>query len=229
MKNQYFGDSRDFFKFDLVLTAIEEIDSLKSFTYIPMLTEDDCTTDGNVTQYNGSRRMDLDSLLKNCIMTSNRNIHNLSAFINCQNNNGYHPYRETEYFYHASRMDYFNGIETQVLDNAVILFDPDIGLEVKNMKKRNMYLRYSELKQVFERTTNSLVIIYQHIPREQRLQYFSRTSETIKNHLGVEKCICVSDNEIVFFVLCKNSDLLSLAWEVIEDYGKRNKFLAYLL
>jgi len=112
-----------------------------------MLTEDDCTTDGNVTQYNGSRRMDLDSLLKTCLMTSNRNIHNLSAFINSQNNIGYHPYKEIEYFCHASRMDYFNGIETHVLDNAVILFDPDIGLEVKNMKKWNMYLRYSELKQ----------------------------------------------------------------------------------
>jgi len=41
MKNQYFGDRNDFFKYDLVLNLIEKIVNLKCFTFIPMLTEDD--------------------------------------------------------------------------------------------------------------------------------------------------------------------------------------------
>jgi len=39
MKNQYFGDINDFFKYDLVLSLIEKIENFKCFTLIPMLTK----------------------------------------------------------------------------------------------------------------------------------------------------------------------------------------------
>lgn len=40
MKNQYFGDTRDLFKYDLILELLLENDFLERFTFIPMLTED---------------------------------------------------------------------------------------------------------------------------------------------------------------------------------------------
>jgi len=45
MKNQYFGDKRDFFKYDLSIELCERI-PLKQFTFIPMLTENDGTKEG---------------------------------------------------------------------------------------------------------------------------------------------------------------------------------------
>jgi hypothetical protein len=41
MKNQYFGDIRDLFKYDMVVWLIRQISSLENFTFIPMLTEND--------------------------------------------------------------------------------------------------------------------------------------------------------------------------------------------
>ena len=41
MKNQYFGDTRDLFKYDLALHIIEGIWSIRALTFIPMLTPDD--------------------------------------------------------------------------------------------------------------------------------------------------------------------------------------------
>lgn len=201
MKNQYFGDRRDFFKYDLVLTFIEKIDSLRTFTFTPMLTENDVTKEGNVTQYDGSRRKDLEAHLRNCLQTSSRDIRNLRSFMSSQDGVDCKPYKDAEYFSHASRKEYFDGIDSSFLHNAVILIDPDTGFEVKNMNQRKRYLRFSDLKQVFDRAENSLVVVHQHIPRKKRLPYFTEIANRIKDWLDVDQCICISDNEIVFFVI----------------------------
>ena len=67
MKNQYFGDRNDFFKYDLVLSLMEKIENLKCFTFIPMLTEDDSSRDGKLIIYDGKWRKELDDFLKDCI------------------------------------------------------------------------------------------------------------------------------------------------------------------
>lgn len=111
------------------------------------------------------------------------------------------PKDAMEYFSHASRKEYFDGIDSSFLHNAVILIDPDTGFEVKNMNQRKRYLRFSDLKQVFDRAENSLVVVHQHIPRKKRLPYFTEIANRIKDWLDVDQCICISDNEIVFFVI----------------------------
>ena len=85
MKNQYFGDRNDFFKYDLVLSLIEKIENLKCFTFIPMLTKDDGSSDGALTKYDGSRRKELDDFLKDCIKKSDRKV-KIFAHL-CQNMN----------------------------------------------------------------------------------------------------------------------------------------------
>lgn len=50
MKNQYFGDNRDLFKYDLVHKIINAryAGLPKRFTFIPMLTENDNTKQGAI-------------------------------------------------------------------------------------------------------------------------------------------------------------------------------------
>ncbi|MCJ2670040.1 MAG: hypothetical protein LN416_05970, partial [Candidatus Thermoplasmatota archaeon] len=50
MKNQYFGDTRDLFKYDLVLELLLGTE-LRRFTFIPMLTRDEESSDGGKTDY----------------------------------------------------------------------------------------------------------------------------------------------------------------------------------
>ena len=139
MKNQYFGDRNDFLKYDLVLTLIEKIDNLKCFTFIPMLTQDDGSGHGGLTNYDGGRRKELDDFLKSCIKKSSRNIKNLRSFMSNKNIE-YHPYKEDEYFSHAGREQYFDSIASSILNRAVILIDPDNGFEVKSMRSEKRKL-----------------------------------------------------------------------------------------
>lgn len=230
MKNQYFGDRRDFFKYDLVLTLIEQIDCLKTFTFIPMLTENDTSKDGNVTQYDGSRRKDLELFLRRCLKTSDRNIAKLRDYMNGKKGITYYPYKELEFFTHHGRQKYFDEVKASVLRNAVVLFDPDNGFEVKSMGSGNghKYLRFEELSSIFERTVNSLVLVYQHIPRVQRKIFFAQMAEKIKKSINTEKCICLSDNEIVFFIMAQNDELMNKAWKNVSIYSNRNKYLAQM-
>ncbi|MBA7473155.1 hypothetical protein ES707_08489 [subsurface metagenome] len=55
MKNQYFGDIRDLFKYDLILKIMQQCPSLKQFTFIPMLTANDNRTDGNRRGFDDKR------------------------------------------------------------------------------------------------------------------------------------------------------------------------------
>jgi hypothetical protein len=50
MKNQYFGDKRDFFKYNLLLDLLECLD-LATLTFIPMLTPDYGTNEGHFKSY----------------------------------------------------------------------------------------------------------------------------------------------------------------------------------
>ncbi|HNW38036.1 MAG TPA: hypothetical protein PKJ75_04205, partial [Methanosarcina vacuolata] len=47
MKNQFFGDLRDLFKYDLILNILEKNDSLQHLTFIPMLNKKDSSNEGN--------------------------------------------------------------------------------------------------------------------------------------------------------------------------------------
>ena len=51
MKNQYFGDKRDYFKWNLILALTETQGSNKSLVYLPMLTPHDSTQEGRFTVY----------------------------------------------------------------------------------------------------------------------------------------------------------------------------------
>jgi len=229
MKNQYFGDRNDFFKYDLVLTLIEKIDNLKHFTFIPMLTEDDGRGDGNLIKYDGSRRKDLEDFLKNCIKRQDRNIKNLRAFMSSYNIE-YYPYRDTEHFSHKKRRQYFNDVESSFLNESVILIDPDNGFEVKSIRSGNghKYLKYDELNKICVRmSSSSLVLVYQHIPRVNREAYFARIGERICEYTGARVPICLTDNRIVFFIIAKTDDLLAEIWEVTSYYAKNNGYKAY--
>lgn len=225
MKNQYFGDVNDFLKYDLVLTLAEKLDSTKAFTFIPMLTRNDDSGDGGLINYDGGRRRDLEKFLKRCIRDMYRDILNLRFFMASQDIE-YRPYRDAEYFRHEDREEYFDSIDPEMLKGSVVLIDPDNGLEVKSMRKRNghKYLRYGELRRIYDGIDDdSLVLVYQHIPRVKREKYFSAIAQRIRETTGAYP-LCLSDSRIVFFILAKGA--LSRTWEIIRRYARENGYAA---
>jgi hypothetical protein len=183
MKNQYFGDTRDLFKYDLILELITKNEFLRRFTFVPMLTENQRNLHGRRTTYDlaraGTRRKELNCFLAKCVMEDRRNITELEGFFKSfksSRTTEFVIYRKNEYFSHETRTKYFKGIKSQLLARSAILVDPDIGLEVKSMTGREEnYITYGEVELLFNRMDkNSVLIVFQFIPRVERKAIFPR-------------------------------------------------------
>ena len=228
MKNQYFGDTRDLFKYDLILEILLK-SNLKHFTFIPMLTKNEPNNYGGRINYNkaraGTSRMMLKNFLEKCVRENRRNIKELEKFFR----NNKLPkkirltiYKKNSYFSNKTRKEYFSEINGKLLTRSVILVDPDIGLEVENIRGREeKYIKYEEVKLLYDyMDKHSTLLIFQFIPRVKRKEYFSKVSKRLKQKVTRESPVYyISDNQIVFFVLTKNPKLLNSLKNIIGKYA----------
>jgi hypothetical protein len=229
LKNEYFGDTRDLFKYDLVLELLSKNDFLERFTFIPMLTEDMQNLHGKRTNYGeakaGTQRKELIEFLKKRVAENRRNIIELEQFfrsVKLPRKVNFEIYRKDEFFSHETRARYFREITERLLSRSVILVDPDIGLEVKSIRNREEnYITYAEVKLLFSRMDrNSLLLIFQFIPRVERRKYFIQIGRKLKTTLNCHAVFYVSDNQVVFFILTKDLEVQNQVIKTVNRYTK---------
>lgn len=228
MKNQYFGDTRDLFKYDLVLEILLNT-HINHFTFIPMLTPNEPSKNGGKTNYEkakaGTRRTELKNFLEECIKQNKRNTRELERFF------GYSDlvqvakltiYKKNEYFCYKKREEYFEKIPTTLLRKSVILVDPDNGLEIDSIKsKGEKYIMYEEVKSIFTRMDKlSVLIIFQFIPRVKREEYFLKICKRLKEKVFKIPIYYLSDNQVVFYLLTKDKKFQTSIGNIIQRYGK---------
>jgi hypothetical protein len=228
LKNEYFGDTRDLFKYDLILELLFKNDFLERFTFIPMLTEDKENLYGNRTNYDnaraGTQRKELIELLGRCTAESRRNIVELEGFfrsLRLKRKVDFEIYRKNGFFSQETRATYFDEIGAQLLSRSVILVDPDIGLEVKSMKNREeKYVTYAEVDRIFSRMDrNSLLVIFQFIPRVKRRKYFIQIGRKLKSISNRPSVVYISDNQVVFFILTKDLKVQNHVADTVNAYS----------
>ena len=215
MKNQYFGDTRDLFTYDLAIELLLTT-PLKRYTFIPMLTPDDNPKEGQRTNFHrrhaGYMRKDLVDFLQRCVSRGERDIRKLEEFFDHLNRNIYgkrielYIHRPEEFFDNSSREEYFSSIPSTMLRDSLVFLDPDNGLEVKSFRGVK-HLRYDELASIYDRSRDSVVKVFQFIPRVKRQEYFNTIGKRIMDALGIERVIYISDNQIVFFLLPKGVEV----------------------
>ena len=221
MKNKYFGDTRDLFKYDLILRITRGVVSIHRFLFIPMLTSDDDNSDGSKTDYvkakAGTQNKELMSYLKDCINGDRRNIIEIESYFK---SNGIEIYIHKELFIHKNRRDYFGRvkIKKEFLSNSLVFVDPDIGLEIRRSKEKHFL--YCEAKDIYDYMDgNSILMIYQHFPREDHKEYLCRGANELKNVTG-DLPIYISDNEIIFFLLTKSGEVKNQLQRTINKYNR---------
>jgi hypothetical protein len=77
MTNQFFGDNRDLFKYDLVSEIVSSINSINQFSFIPMLTKDYGSHGNQINRDKakaGFKNLKLKNYLDKCILNGKRNI-----------------------------------------------------------------------------------------------------------------------------------------------------------
>lgn len=230
MKNQYFGDVRDLFKFDLIEELLKDKDlNFRYFLYVIMLTKD---------KGKGGFKRDYEKAIeeerpgtKNCpLMKCLRQVLAKSKDRKISKTmKGYYkdyPMDAIEDLLEKQgQADYFNRVYMQyfkktcgrLLQNkkpVLVFLDPDTGLEPEASKGRK-YVSYETISHLFNSLDNgSIVMIYQH-----GLWNFHSKRDTLKEITS--NVVSITDNEIVFFFLAKGKERVKSVMGILKQYCRR--------
>ena len=221
MKNQYFGDNKDLFTYDLILQILHA-GLVEHFTFIPMLTSND--DKGHGEKYSrdkakaGTENKELMRFLDECVKEGRRDIEQLESFFK-KGAIEMTIYRgKDEYFSHQQRREYFEQIGDGLLSKSLVFVDPDVGLEVKKSGQEHML--YAEVKNLYQRMDeSSILMIYQYFPRRHRQQYLNTRCAELKEKITGDWPVCIDDGEIAFFFLTRDKSLEHSLTHVISDYA----------
>lgn len=221
MKNQYYGDVRDLFKYDLAAFLIRNINYIEHFTFIPMLTPNDGKEHGQKLDYDkakaGTENKQLRAFLMSCTKKGRRDIREIKKYF-ASIDIDMTIYKERDLFSHKIRNEYFKDIGDELLSKSLVLLDPDNGMEVKTSNLRHVLL--GEIEDLYDRmSSNSVLMVYQHFPRAERYGYIQKRSEALRDLTG-EFPAYISDNEIAFFFLTKKSAIRRRLSRALADYHK---------
>ena len=170
---KYFGDDRDYFKYDLI-TSIFQARIVSRYVYIPMLTEDGPDRQGEIAP---RRREGRSSKLYDFIMGCNeKSLRHWQTWLEryTVSYETVEPADKT-YFREASRARYWHGFKDFTHFHETLVFvDPDTGLQTGDASYRRRmgvekYLLDDELNQLFAwLSPASVLMTYQHLPRDRK-------------------------------------------------------------
>jgi hypothetical protein len=198
VKDQYFADRNDYFKYDLLIFLAEQL-AAKKLPIVWMLTENDKSNDGGKTDYpKGAGNRDLYHFLKMALEDGTRYVGRIGdyfkgaghAFVYCS-------YGDAETFCHRNRAAYFEEIPKANLGDAVVFLDPDNGFEVKSTGERNgeKYIKLDEVELIYNRMgENSVMVVYQHLPRIHRKSFLYGIANKLVAKLKCPIPLSISDN-----------------------------------
>ena len=228
MNRMFFGDARDLFKFDLVRHIMKAFPDLLSFTFVPMLTEEVLATrkkkastkDLGLAQKNGKAGTRNHELMEDLGRLQEINddlgyFHGIQSYFKKESIIVDILHKNT--FSHEHRVNYFEKVFATLPASSLIFLDPDTGLEVKNPTRR--HLLYDEVNKIFERMDHqSIMMIYQHLPRVTREGYIKKRCRELAaiTHARPES---ITDNEIVFFIVTKNPQHKIRLCAILGDYA----------
>ena len=242
MKDQFFADERDFMKYDLWIELARYLGDSASVTFIPMLTRNDATKQGGKTRYDcGKRNPRLYAFLRHCLDSNNRRIVRLRDFFRKHPQGCYYPYLDDGskcgYFRHEGRQAYFTEIRKRLLSDAVILIDPDNGLETRGpywKKNPEKYVRYSEVAELARRSTGKrAILVIQFCPkganaREKFLRCHADKLRKPMDGWNVRWLAPKTGNgkvgDVAFFVLSRFADRMVVS-RFMRNYGQRHQMI----
>jgi hypothetical protein len=225
---KYFGDSRDFFKYDLI-TAVFEQSSLRHYVFIPMLTEHRHDNEGNKLPRNlGDKSEHLFKFIASCNAKSLTHWEKwLIPYVDSYKT--IEPVDET-FFSDQARDAYWKMFGSIIgHKNALIFIDPDIGLETGKqwyLRKmgREKYILNDEMKFVFNKiNSSSVVMLYQHLPRNRNLHkdYVEKKLSQVINFLSADckvfKC-AYRENDLAFLFIFKEPSLHEKIQGILSNY-----------
>jgi hypothetical protein len=201
VKNQYFGDKRDYFKYGLLEALVEGVPGIARLTCIWMRTPDVFNGDGQRPFIANASFIRLTAFLMECRSRGTRDLRVMGDYFGGRAYS-YYPYGENpdQIFSMRGRAEYFGRVPDAALTNAIVFFDPDNGLEPASTVSA-AHLRYEELRSVFVRMNRaSIAVVYQHLPRVRADLFWPAVASRIGRHLGAPVAYA-TDRDVSFYVI----------------------------
>lgn len=226
---KYFGDSRDYFKYDLI-THLLKNRIISNYAFVPMLTNHRVDTEGNKKpKHIKGKSTELLSFINKCDSKDLEfweiwlNPH-IESYVTIQ------PLNDT-FFEDETRSRYWELFESVLTTkNALVFIDPDTGLEtgtpsyLKN-KGREKYILNKELTRINQLLDDSsILMIYQHLPNNKHIHEES-VNKKIKQAIEATGCSSVlayREDDLAFLFIAKNKAVFSTLCNLLESYHENS-------
>ncbi len=226
---KYFGDSRDYFKYDLI-THLLKSDDLKKYAFIPMLTNHRVDSEGNKkAKFTIGKSTELLSFIESC-HTKDLNHWEIWLKPKVHVYKTIHPVNETN-FRDDSRQKYWQHF-SEILkeENALVFVDPDTGLESGTpsyLRKmgREKYILNDELAYIFEGLAESSVLmIYQHLPNNKHIHKESVSKKINQAKLSTNKAFVSAyrEDDLAFIFMGKNEEIFESLNTQLHSYHEKS-------
>jgi hypothetical protein len=203
MKNQYFGDTRDLFKYDLLEHLMDHLDP-RRFAFIAMLTKDDHTAHGLKRNYRaakaGYNNEDLIRFLEQNSSGDKKDFTRIKTYYQQKKIDALIYDRP---FKHGNRPAYFIELPTDYLRSPLIFFDPDIGFRPKSSFDER-HLDLFEFVYIFQQAPeNSALMTIQFYPCLERPKYIKDKLSELKTATGLD-FLSIGTTEVLFLFTSKS-------------------------
>lgn len=223
MKNQYFADINDYKKYGL-LRKLQQLTGHR-IGFCWMLTANVERAEGEIRgylsqpdKYRGIDPQLFDTLGK-VRSFSQRNVKKTEEW---------KLFKGAKYFTEllsdrTDRPAYFANAQTALQGCPIMFFDPDNGMEVPSVGRRakgaHKFIYFDELRPFYDRGT--ILVIYQHFPREERKGYIRKRSAQLEEHLPGCTVLAVSTAHVGYFIVVPPSQSVdAAALERLLDAGQ---------
>jgi len=206
MKNQYFGDVKDYLTY-VLLRTLQRVSGLR-IGVAWMLTPDSANGEGEQRAYLNQPQAwqahdpQLFAGLQR-VPEHGRSVH-LAEQFDLIPGALYHadPLPQNA----SARRDYFQRLFQALRSCQLLFFDPDNGLETKTtprgVKRSIQHIYWPEAVEAFHQRGHSL-LIFQHFPRRSREIYLEERVQEFAGQLGVDRIEWFQTSQVVFFLAAR--------------------------
>lgn len=222
---KYFGDSRDYFKYDLVTLILEDME-IDNYVFIPMLTNHRIDNEGNKRpKMIAGKSVSLFSFIGDCGSKSLCHWEKwLSTYVN--NYKTVEPVDET-YFEDDTRAKYWVAFTEYLKEKKALIFlDPDTGLESGTnsyLRKmgREKYILSHEIDFLHRHLDpSSVLMIYQHLPNNKHAHKEAVSMKLAQLKASNQNALVCGyrEDDLVFLFMSKNQELFTRLCNTLTKY-----------
>jgi hypothetical protein len=220
---KYFGDSRDYLKYDLITVVLKKL-QFNCYVFVPLLTDHRDDNEGQKRPYHEDS--ELQTFINECNGKSLVHWERwLKRYVNTYQT--VEPVDKT-FFHNYERQQYWNKFQPLLKSEHSLLFlDPDIGIEtgriskIKTKNKEKYILSNEVICLVKNIPPTSLLMIYQQLQRNSHKREKDLIEKVRRlNNISEDISACAyREDDLAFLFISRSNDIYTRICSCLESYA----------